>query len=163
VEPFQGGAAFTEPDVRVCGYARPDARLLTQRLHAEQVGLYGHADDPGDAAASDYDPPAGLFLVAYLSGPVACGGWRRVDSMIGEIKRMYVTPHLRGRGIGRLILNELERDARRAGVRMIRLETGRDNHAALRLYTAAGYAPADAYMTGRNPAINRAFSKLLGA
>jgi putative acetyltransferase len=56
-----------------------------------------------------------------------------------ELKRMYVTPEWRGRGIGRRILEALEMNARAAGLTMLRLETGVSQPEALRLYEQAGY------------------------
>jgi GNAT superfamily N-acetyltransferase len=143
-------------------YASPDARRLTLALHAEQLATYGHADDPTGTPAEELDSPAGLFLVvsATSGGPaVACGGWRTAARHVAEVKRMYVEPAHRGRGLGRLLLRELERDATACRHTVMILETGSLNHAALGLYAGCGYRPTDPYAPGRDPGINRAMRK----
>jgi GNAT superfamily N-acetyltransferase len=144
-------------------YDHPDSRDMLRRLHSEQLAMYGFADSPDDTDAGDYVPPAGLFLMAYLPspGPSGCGGWRRIDETTAEIKRMYVVPDARGHGLGRIILQRLEQHAAASGVQRVLLETGRDNTAALGLYSSAGYTPISAYRPGRNPDVNRALRKEL--
>jgi GNAT superfamily N-acetyltransferase len=84
----------------------------------------------------------GAFLVAYFNGePVACGAIRRIDADTGEIKRMYVEPRLRGRGVGRQMLTRLESEGRRLGMKRIVLETGQRQPEALALYAGAGFVP----------------------
>jgi putative acetyltransferase len=86
------------------------------------------------------------FLVGSLSGwPVACGAYRPMSPDVAEIKRMYVEPDFRGRGLGRLILQELETRARRDGYLLARLETGTSQPEAIRLYERAGYHRIDCY------------------
>jgi GNAT superfamily N-acetyltransferase len=154
------------PDVkiRIRRYDHPDAVLLVSALYDDQVSRYGYAD-PASADPAGYCPPRGLFLVVYALGiPVSCGGYRTHDpaTRTAEIKKMYVRPGYRGRGLGRLILTELERHADVAGFAAIILETGVRNTAALALYTAMGYRPRPRYATAyRDPQINRAFSKAL--
>ena len=83
----------------------------------------------------------GAWIVVYDGGePVACGGLRRLDRGTGEIKRMFVTAHARGRGHGRRLLAELERRAAAAGQRRLRLITTEALGEARQLYEAAGYA-----------------------
>lgn len=82
----------------------------------------------------------GAFLVAYSNGaPLACGAIRRIDADTAEIKRMYVEPHIRGRGIGRRLLTILETEGRRLGVKRIILETGERQPEAVALYERAGF------------------------
>jgi ribosomal protein S18 acetylase RimI-like enzyme len=105
-----------------------------------------------------------MFVVGYLCGePVVCGGYRihDVESRTVEIKKMYALPETRGRGLGRLVLAELERRAALSGARRAILETGVRNTAALGLYTGMGYAPTARYAKDRDPQINRAFIKNL--
>jgi GNAT superfamily N-acetyltransferase len=81
-----------------------------------------------------------VFLVGRVGGrPVACGALRRLDAGTGEIKRMYVAPGSRGTGVGRRVLDELERHARALGLRRLVLETGDVQAEALRLYERAGF------------------------
>jgi GNAT superfamily N-acetyltransferase len=143
-------------------YASPDTRRLTLALYAEQIAIYGHADDPAGTPAEAFAPPDGLFLgvSATSGGPaVACGGWRTAAHHVAEVKRMYVEPAHRGQGLGRLLLRELERDAAACGHTVMILETGSLNHAALGLYAGYGYRPTDSYAPDRDPGINRAMRK----
>jgi putative acetyltransferase len=79
------------------------------------------------------------FFVARRDGaPLACGALRIADGY-GEVKRMYVSPSARGEGLGRAILEAIEREARRHGLRVMRLETGIHQAEALALYKGAGY------------------------
>jgi GNAT superfamily N-acetyltransferase len=137
-------------------YAHSDAVSLVRALFEEQVGRYGYADPAA------YAPPHGLLLVIYVADvPAACGGYRSYDPATGtvEIKKMYAVPDLRGKGLGRLVLVELEQNAIDHGARRAILETGVRSHAALALFRHAGYQPTGRYVTGRDPAINRAFVK----
>ncbi|MFA1543511.1 GNAT family N-acetyltransferase [Actinomadura monticuli] len=145
-------------------YDHPDAAALVRALFDDQVERYGYAD-PVEADPAVYVPPEGLFLVAYHGEtPVACGGYRTHDvtAKTVEVKKMFAFSELRGSGLGRLILNELERHAAHAGFKSVILETGIRNTAALTLYVSAGYRPRSRYATGyRDPAVNRAFIKNL--
>ncbi|GDY32592.1 GNAT family N-acetyltransferase [Gandjariella thermophila] len=131
---------------RVVPYDHPHARVLIAEVQREYVRRYGEEDiTPVDPA--EFAPPRGLFLVGYLDGvPVACGGWRAHDAdepefLDGdaEIKRMYVVPAARGRGLARAMLAELERSAAEAGRRRIVLETGLKQPEAVALYQSSGY------------------------
>jgi len=128
--------------IDVLAYDHPDAVALIAEVQQEYVIRYGEQDmTPVDPA--EFAPPHGLFLVAYLDGrPVGCGGWRVHDGPDGpeaELKRMYVSPAARGRGVARAVLSELEHTAVSAGHRRIVLETGSRQPEALALYKSAGY------------------------
>jgi ribosomal protein S18 acetylase RimI-like enzyme len=85
-------------------------------------------------------PPAGLFLVATLHAePVGCGALKFHPGAPAEIKRMWVAPSVRGIGLGRRLLAELEACAAAHGVRVLRLETNQSLGEAIGLYRAAGY------------------------
>lgn len=136
------------PVLRTVGYDHPDAVALVTQLQEFFRERYGDIDhtkvDPAEFA-----PPRGRFLVAYIGGvAVGCGGWRVRDDGDpdllpgdGEIKRMFVVPSARGRGLSRLILAELERTAAEAGARRLVLETGDGQPEAIGLYTSSGYTP----------------------
>lgn len=144
-------------------YDHPDAQRLIWALFNDQVERYGYAD-PAEADPAKYVPPQGLFVVGYLAGtPATAGGYRTYDAATRtvEIKKMYTLPEFRGRGLGRLILTELERRAAASGAKLSILETGIRNVGALALYTKMGYLPTSRYMENRDPAINRAFIKEL--
>jgi GNAT superfamily N-acetyltransferase len=106
--------------------------------------------DPDDVA-----PGRGIFVVARrLGGPVGCGAlrWLRESALIrelgprvGELKRMYVAPEVRGQGIGRALLVRLEAEARTLGLDRLVLETGTRQAEALALYRRAGFSEIPAY------------------
>ena len=135
--------------------------VLVEEVQQEYVARYGGRDDtPVDAA--EFAPPRGVFLVATSDGePVACGGFRTVEPGVGEIKRMYVTPRARGRGLARRILAELENRARTAGCAVLKLETGAHQPEALALYASAGYEPCEPFGHYRSSPLSRSLAKAL--
>ena len=102
-----------------------------------------HGGDAGSGApprTEDFVPPDGAFLLARLDGrPSGCGGFSRFDDTTAELRRMYVVPEARGRGLGKALVAWLLEAARDAGYRRIRLETGNRQEEALSLYQAAGF------------------------
>ncbi|WP_435209464.1 GNAT family N-acetyltransferase [Micromonospora sp. bgisy143] len=86
------------------------------------------------------------YLAVVVRGrAVACGGLQSLDAVTGEIKRMYVRPAYRGRGIARHLLAALEECAFRQGHTVVCLETGTYLPAAIGLYTSCGYEPIPVY------------------
>ena len=106
--------------------------------------------------------PAGLFLVATLhSEPVGCGALKFHPGAPAEIKRMWVASSVRGLGLGRRLLAELEARATAHGVRVLRLETNRALGEAIGLYLAAGYREVAAF--NDEPYAHHWFEKALPA
>ncbi|MGS2617548.1 GNAT family N-acetyltransferase [Micromonospora sp. LZ34] len=86
------------------------------------------------------------YLAVVVGGrAVACGGIQALDAGTGEVKRMYVRPAYRGRGIARQLLAALEELAFRQGHETVCLETGTYLPAAIGLYTSCGYEPIPVY------------------
>ena len=86
------------------------------------------------------------YLAAVVGGrAVGCGGLQALDADTGELKRMYVRPAFRGRGIARQMLVALEELAFRHGHRTVCLETGTYLPAAIALYRSSGYEPIPVY------------------
>ena len=113
--------------------------LLLKALDEDLNERYGDGT-PVAAEAAEFDPPDGVFLVAYVDGePLACAGYRRWDDTTAELKRMFVLPAGRRTGLATTLLAELERRAAAAGYRQMWLETGLPQHEAINLYTASGY------------------------
>jgi putative acetyltransferase len=82
----------------------------------------------------------GGFFVAYLDDePVGCGAVRRSEPGVAEIKRMYVAPAARGRGVGKQIVQKLEFIARQLGVTRLVLETGPRQPEAIAVYKNSGF------------------------
>ena len=125
---------------------------------------YAGVGDIGPAReAHMFEPPGGVFLVTRTDDgrAIACGGVCRFDAARAELKRMYVLPESRGTGLGRLLLEALERDARRLGYTGIVLETGDKQPEALGLYVSAGYGPIPCYGVYATRALSRCFEKTL--
>lgn len=79
------------------------------------------------------------FFVARLGGAaVACGGIGFYDGY-AELKRMYAADAVRGKGVAKAVLARLEAEARQAGYALVCIETGDQQHAAMRFYEGAGY------------------------
>src|SRR5262249_10658694 len=94
--------------------------------------------------------PNGAFLVGWLGAePVCCGGVKRLDERTCEIKKMYVVPALRGKGVARALLHALEAKARELGYTVARLDTGPKQRQAQGLYESEGYVEIDDF--NRNP------------
>jgi GNAT superfamily N-acetyltransferase len=86
-----------------------------------------------------FEAAGGVFVICYVNDmPVACGAFRPFEGA-AEIKRMYVVPSMRGRGLARAMLDFLEAEAARRGFSRAVLETGRIMTEALGLYRSAGW------------------------
>jgi GNAT superfamily N-acetyltransferase len=153
---------------RAVGYHDPDAAKLIAEVQQEYVIRYGgHDSTPVDAA--EFAPPLGLFVVGYADGKaVVCGGWRAHDATEprfadgdAEVKRMYVVPAARRRGLARLMLAELERTARAAGRRRMVLETGGAQPEAIALYESDGYTAIAKFGVYRCHESSRCYGKAL--
>jgi GNAT superfamily N-acetyltransferase len=138
-----------------------DATRLSALLSAELGARYGGEGEGG------YHPdqvcvPGAVFVIARLDGrPVGCGALRPLTAEVGEIKRMYVDPTVRGRGISRRILQELEDRGRRFGYARLRLEAGTMQVEALRLYESSGYYHITPYGYFKDDPRSICFEKLL--
>jgi len=127
---------------------RPPAAALLVAMTQEMTTLYDNADrldrpalDPADLWA-----PRGSYLIGWIGEePVAGGGVRRLAPGLAEIKRMYVTPAHRSRGIAGALLGALEDRAAALGCSAVRLDTGPLQPRALAVYRRAGYRAIDPY------------------
>lgn len=157
-------------DIRQVAFDHPDAVKLNDEVQAEYHARYGDGGDATSLAPADFDPPNGVYLIAYdeTGRPVATGGWRAQDANgegnldgDAEVKRMYVTDAMRGRGLARRILAALEADARAAGRRRMVLETGTEQPEAIALYTSSGYETCEKFGYYRFHEESRCFAKTL--
>jgi putative acetyltransferase len=118
---------------------QPELLALLADSDAYYAALYpaesNHLLDAAVLAATEV-----TFLVARVSQRAAgFGALLRHGVAFGEIKRMYVVPAMRGRKLGRLLLNALEEHARGDALPCLRLETGTRQPEAIGLYRSAGY------------------------
>jgi DNA-binding MarR family transcriptional regulator/GNAT superfamily N-acetyltransferase len=136
-------------EVRELDPAHPDAQMCLREYFAEldlrfETGFDTAVNVPPEL--NELRPPAGVFLIATLrSEPVGCGGLKFHSDEPAELKRMWVAKSVRGLGIGRRLLSELETRAAAAGARVLRLETNKSLAEAISLYRSAGYHEVDAF------------------
>jgi DNA-binding MarR family transcriptional regulator/GNAT superfamily N-acetyltransferase len=127
----------------------PDARWCIEQYFAELDRRFDSGFDARlsiSADAHELTLPAGLLLVARLRGrPVGCGALKLHGRQPAELKRMWVAPELRGLGIGRRLLLELESRARKHRVHILHLETNGSLTEAVQLYRASGYREVPAF------------------
>lgn len=125
------------------------ARWCIEQYFSELNARFDAGFDPSRTISADADeltPPAGVLLIARLRGePIGCGALKFHPGAPADVKRMWIAPHARGLGVGRRLLNELERHARDAGVHVLRLETNRALKEAIQLYRSAGYQEVPAF------------------
>ncbi|WP_409329347.1 GNAT family N-acetyltransferase [Trujillonella humicola] len=122
----------------------PEVRALTVAQQVELRARYGGGSEPGT-------PPSAADVAVVLlardadGAPVGCGALRPLEPGAAELKRMYVVPEARGRGVSRQLLAALEAAARDRGWTTVRLETGPRQPEAIGLYESAGYRPIAAF------------------
>jgi putative acetyltransferase len=80
-----------------------------------------------------------VFLAKLDDKPVGCGALKLLTPGYAEVKRMYIKPAFRGKGISKKIFNEIELSAKRVNVHTLRLETGIYQPEAIGLYEKLGF------------------------
>ncbi|MDX3529958.1 GNAT family N-acetyltransferase [Streptomyces sp. ID05-39B] len=159
-------------NIRRVPFDHPDAVKLNDEVQAEYHERYGDGGDATVLEPADFDPPRGVYLIAYdeLGRPVATGGWRSQEANgegnedgDAELKRMFVVKQARGHGLARRMLAELEADARAAGRLRMVLETGTEQPEAIALYASSGYEPCTKFGYYRFHDDSRCFAKLLSS
>ena len=147
-------------ELRVTAYDDPEVAPVHERYLADITERYGGA--PGCIEAEGFAPGRGCFLVAVLDGDiVGMGGLRRHADGIGELKRMYVEPSARGRGVARALIRGLEEAAAVNGFGEIWLETGTEQPEAIALYESSGYRAIARYGEFADDPRSRCFAKVL--
>ncbi|WP_345802105.1 GNAT family N-acetyltransferase [Microbacterium sp. AZCO] len=130
--------------------------LLTEYFALRAQTFPGNAYTTVFPSVETFTPPDGVFLVLFDDGDLAvgCGGIRRVaDGPYGaryEVKHLYLRPETRGRGWGRLLLDDLERRARAWGAQELVLDTHHTLEAAGGLYASAGFTEIKPYNDNPN-------------
>lgn len=160
VTPAAGPAGFVLEDV---AWDDPEAARLRDSQQAELRDRYGD-DDIGHTMTGE--SIVAMVLVRDHGAPVACGALRDAGPDLGagtgELKRMYVVPAARGRGLAKVVVEALEVRASRLGLRRLVLETGVLQPEAIGLYLTAGYEPIPNFGEYVGVAESRCFAKELG-
>jgi GNAT superfamily N-acetyltransferase len=137
--------------------ADPALRALVAAQEREVMSRYDVVDaGPGPS------PDTPCLVVRVDGHPVGCVALAPLEDGVGEIKRMYTDPSVRGRRIGRLLLDRVEEVAARSGYRLLRLETGTEQPEALRLYSSAGWRLIPCYGYFADDPTTRCFEKTVG-
>ena len=147
--------------------------ISEQELSAVRALLEEYAEIRGyDAALGDYKtefnnlgkkygPPEGCLLLATYEGrPAGCVAFQQLEPQICEMKRMFVSPDFRGKGIGRKMGEELLEMARKRGFRVMRLDSHPHMHAAQTLYQSLGFYEIGRYNQNPTPGI-RFFERMI--
>lgn len=107
----------------------------------------------------EYAPPHGrLFLFSYDSQLAGCGALRKQDEGIGEMKRLYLKPAFRGKGLGRAMTMHLINEARALGYKSVRLDTLPMMREAISLYRSLGFREIEPYRP--NPIVGALYMEL---
>ena len=156
---------FREADV-----TSAEALALLDAYFAERAAGFPAAQGayrPTYPTVEQFTPPAGVFLVVEDDGGViGCGGVRRIqrrpetNEVRFEVKHLWLAPAARGRGAGRLLLEELERRAVEFGAQELVLDTNASLEAAGGLYRSSGYDDIEPY--NANPNATHWYGKRVG-
>ena len=124
--------------------SEPDFKSLISQLDKYLSIVNGEQD--AFYAPNNVLDPLDTAVIAYYDGkPVGCGCFKKFDHESVEIKRMYVDPEIRGKGIASAVLNELEKWAKEKGFTQTVLETGKKLDDANALYYKQGYQIIENY------------------
>ncbi len=131
-------------ELRFVGPASADYRMLTKKLDDYYFSLVGDVH----ARYANLNDPAnmGCLIVAYEGNtPIGCGSWKKVDDQTAEVKRIFVEPAYRRRGVASAIIDLLESHIMATGFQKILLETARTTGDSKALYLSLGYTEIDYY------------------
>ena len=158
---MRSAAESTAVEIRPLAPRDPRARRLIEALDRLQTALYPAESnhlDPIDTLERDNV----TFLGAFVGGEVVgCGAVKRISSLYGEIKRMFVEPGVRGRGVGSALMDGLESSLLAHGIGVARLETGVHQPEALSLYERRGYVRIPPFGDYPNDPLSVFFEKRL--
>lgn len=116
----------------------PDFQSLTDQLDDELCRIYNTRKEDYEEYNRITDLPT--VILAYANGEaIACGCFKTFDTQRIELKRMFVKPDFRGKGIASRMVAELENWARELGFKQAILETGVGQPEAIALYQKLGY------------------------
>jgi GNAT superfamily N-acetyltransferase len=139
----------------------PDSAVLRAEGEAETVARYGGRDTEPGAKPTAGDIAVFLVVRDEDGAALGCGAVRPLDAETVELKRMYVRPAARGRGLGAALLRALEDEARALGARRVRLETGPGQPEAIALYERAGYRAIPCFGAYAGEPASRCFERII--
>jgi ribosomal protein S18 acetylase RimI-like enzyme len=146
--------------IRITEARWPDDRAVVEELFRDYVSSlaedisFQNVDEELAGLPGKYARPGGVVLIAR-DGDEAAGAiaYRMVEPGVCEMKRLYVRPAFRGRGLGRELVNELIEDARDQGYRTMLLDTLASMSSARALYRDLGFVPVAPYYDNPLPGV----------
>ncbi len=125
-----------------------EVRLLIQE-YASSLGVnlcFQNFDQEMATLLGDYSPPTGALLLAEDQGKaVGCVAIKKISNEMCEMKRLYVRPNRRGKGVGKLLTETILQKARNFGYKRVRLDTLPSMKEAISMYVSIGFKPIEAY------------------
>jgi putative acetyltransferase len=140
----------------------PEACLLIAELEAELSAYYPPASRHGYSVQKLIDQGVAFFVARCDGAPAGCGGIQLFGTEYAELKRMYVRPQFRGRGLGRQMLSRLEGYAREHDIALVRLETGIHQGTAIRMYEQWGYERIPPFPPYFDDPVSRCYERRIG-
>ena len=133
----------------------PIARLMRDYVEALEVDIsFQDFESEYASLPGKFARPEGVVLLAWaVDEAVWIVAYRPLERRICEMKRLYVLPRFRGTGLGRLLVEELVRDARSHGYRRMVLDTLPSMRPAQAVYGAMGFRPIPAYYDNPLPGV----------
>jgi putative acetyltransferase len=140
-----------------------DAHALIEELEAHLASLYPRESRHGFSVEKLLRERVAFFVSRADGQAAGCGGVMIVEREYAEIKRMYVRPAFRGRGLGRLMLEHLVAHARAQGLSVVRLETGIHQREAIALYESSGFRRIGPFGAYTDDPVSRCYEKTIAA
>jgi RimJ/RimL family protein N-acetyltransferase len=154
-------AAYTTLDITRIAPTAASAQWCLEQYFAEIDRRFEHGFDrtrSPDPPEANLLPPNGAFLIAHLEDvPVGCVELSGDGSGVAEVKRLWVAPLARGRGVARRLMQAVDREARALRVHTLRLDTNAALPEAVALYRGLGWTEIAPY--GTNPYAHHFFEK----
>jgi len=141
----------------------PDATQLIDELQTHLSAIYPIKSQHGYSAQKLLAENIPFFVLRVDGTPAGCGGIRFVGKEFGELKRMYLRPQFRGSGLGKLLINHLEKFALENGINLVRLETGMQQTAAIKLYESEGFYRISPFPPYSNDPVSQCYEKSLSS
>jgi putative acetyltransferase len=127
---------------------------LLARADARSSSLYPAESRHGLTIAALLEAQTRFFVARQKVRAVGCGGYIVLPAQSAELKRLFVDPAARGRGVGRAIVMAAERAAVEEGVETLWLETGVKSIEALSLYRGLGFQECGPFGSYRHDALS---------
>lgn len=140
---------------------QPDVQRLFKAADERLASLYPGESRPGPTAETLVEQNVCCIVVRLDARAIGCGGFIADEQNCGELKRIFVDEFARGRGVGRLILEMLEKAACDRGISTMRLETGIKSTEAIGLYRSFGYWEREPFGSYRSDPLSIFMEKCL--